>query len=101
MGPPLREVAAGQALGVASDAREAARTPRVQPRQPDEIKAVVRRDAARVSRIATAVEDRQIDPAEVGPKADAPHNAADPARCEVEFTALRLWLPHWPIRFPG
>jgi len=56
----------------------------------------------RVLRGAALVEDREPQPREVRPEADAPHDAADVGRVEGELARLRRGAPHGDVaRFPG
>src|SRR5689334_12721585 len=87
--------------GIARDAGEAARSPCMQPRQPDEIQARLRRDAANMRGIAASVEDRRVDPAEIRPEADAPDNRRDAACREIERRAFAFGPPHGCIRRTG
>src|SRR5690349_560426 len=87
--------------GIARDARKAARSPRMQPRQPDEIQPRLRRDAANMRGIAASVENGRIDPAEIRPEADAPYDRRNAAVRQVERRALAFGLPHGFITRTG
>ena len=87
-------------LCITPDAGETPRAPGVEPRQPEEIKSRHGGDAAHVRGLAAPVEHRQVDPAVVGAKADAPDDAGDagrtspasaaPARAPTRVIAARL-----------
>ena len=65
------------AIGVAADRAEPAGAPGVQPRQADEIDAVLGRHASLVLGPSGPVEHRRVEPAEIRREADAPDDAGD------------------------
>src|SRR4029078_9658785 len=72
-GDVVRDVA-----GVPTATRQHVGAQRVLKRQPEEVQARLRvDDSAVVARLPVVVEDRQVDPAEVGPKAGAPEDVLD------------------------
>src|SRR5258708_6955864 len=50
-----------------------------------------------MDRLDAAVEDRQIHPAIVSAKADAPHDRRNPGGAIVEFRSLPWWRPHCAV----
>ena len=75
-------------LRITPDADKPARAPSIEPRQAKEIHAMNRGNAAHMDGLDAAIEDRQVNPAIVSAKADAPHDRRDSGRAIVEFRSL-------------
>src|ERR1700731_3609051 len=87
-----------QILRIASNPREPARTPGVLPRQAEKIQTFDVGHAALVFGIAALIENRRIDPAEIGSETHAPDPRRDLAVVQIERAHALLGLPRRNIR---
>src|SRR5271163_3957117 len=87
----------GDEPGVAGDAGKSAGAPGMQPGQAEEIDARRLRHAAMMFRLARAIENRRIEPAEIRLEPDAPDDAPDALRREIECYRIFRRFPDRPI----